>query len=68
MVFFGYPISQGRPQYSQITTMNTHLLVEIRHELLMNYIEVKKFNNDSIKIDIFSNSSQNVIGVLMGDF
>ena len=28
---FGLPIFQGRPKYSQVTTINMYLFIEIRH-------------------------------------
>ena len=42
---FGRPTFQGRPPYLQISTMNMYLLIEIRHDILIqcheNYIEVE---------------------------
>ena len=42
----GYPSFQERPQYTQITTVNMYLLIEIRHNCLIqcrgNHIEVAK--------------------------
>ena len=42
---FGHPIFQKRPQYTQITTINMYLLIEIRQSILILchgiYIQVK---------------------------
>ena len=39
---------QGRPQYTQISTLNMYLIIEIRYTILIichgNYIKVKRFN------------------------
>ena len=35
---FGCTLFPGRPQYTQISTINMHLLIEIRHTILMGFI------------------------------
>ena len=43
----GRPIFQMRPHYTKITTVNMYLLIEIKHNFLLqcygNYIEVGNF-------------------------
>ena len=43
------PIFQGKPQLTEITTINMYLLIEIRHNILIQctgiYIEVKKIQS-----------------------
>ena len=45
---FGHPTFQRSMQYTQITTINMHLIIEIRHNILLQSqgkcIEMKKFN------------------------
>ena len=58
-----HPVIEGRLQFTQITTINKHLLIKIRQNNLIrchgNYIEVNKFDH-MLEIDILRNSSQNV--------
>ena len=58
---FGPPIFQGRPEYTQITTIYMHLLIEIRHVRMQwpweLYWGEKKFNC-ILEIYIFRNSLQ----------
>ena len=46
---FGHPIFQWRPQYTQFKTTTMYLLIETRHNILIQYhgnnIEVKNVNN-----------------------
>ena len=57
---FGRPVFQGKPPFTQITTINMHLLNEIKHGVHIhahgNYIEVKNIN-DMLEIDLLRNSS-----------
>ena len=68
---FGCPIFQGRPQNTQIATINMYLLIEIRHDILIqchgNFIELRK-SNYMLEIYILRNFSQTILGVLRGDF
>ena len=49
------PIFQGRPQYTEIITMNKYFLIRIRYDILTqchgNYIEVGKNNNHILRFD-----------------
>ena len=65
----GHPFLQGRPQSTQITTINMYLLEKhnVHIQYHGNHIEVKKFK-DMLEIDMLRNSSQNPLGVLKDDF
>ena len=68
--FLGCPVFRGRPKYTQITTINIYLLNEIRHNIPKqchgSYIVVKK--STMFENDILRKSSQDLLGVLTGDF
>ena len=65
-----HPISLGRPQYSQITTINVYLPNEIKHNIHIlchgNYIEVEKIDY-MLEIDILRNYSK-IFGCPEGRF
>ena len=67
----GHPLFQWKPGYTQFPTINMYLLIEIRHDILIechgNYIEEEKFNY-MLKNDILKMSSQNNMCVLMSEF
>ena len=58
---WGRPNLKGRPQFTQISTINMYKFIKIRHDILIkchgNCMEKKKFNY-MLEIDIFRNSSQ----------
>ena len=68
---FWRPNFEGRPQFTQISTINLYRFVKIRHDILIqchgNYMEMKKFNF-MLEIDILRNSSQKDLGALRGAF
>ena len=70
---FGHPIFQGRPQYTQITTIHMYLLVGIRHNILTQchgifFFKFENFNYNMLEIDDSRNLSPKSLVVLGVDF
>ena len=68
---YGRPNLEGEQQYTQISTINMFIFIEIRQYILIqchgNYMEMKTLNN-MLEFDISSDTLQNNLGALRGAF
>ena len=68
---FGRPNFYGGSQYTHISIINVYKFIKIRHDIINqchgNHKEMKKFNY-KLEIEIFKNSTQQILGVLRGSF
>ena len=68
---FGRPNFEGGSQYTHFSTINMYTFIKLRHDIIKqchgNYKEMKKFDY-KLEIEIFRNTTQNILGVLRGSF
>ena len=62
----GHPILQGRPQYTEILTINMGLLIEIRHNIFIQYHGNKILMWKNILINYRQNDLVDLRGVFEG--